>query len=81
MKHSIEIELTDAQWKLVRSMSLERMINNAINIGGLGETQLKEERDRQDASSLWQDFEELKSTLMAIWNAVHNVAFIKTSAR
>lgn len=79
MKHTIEIELTDAQWKLVRSMSLERMINNAINIGGLAQAQLKEESNREDGSSLWQDFEELKPLLMIIWRAVHNVAMIKTS--
>ena len=87
MKIKLELELTDAEVRMIGSMSLERVLNNAIHVGGEAQacadsnepaTGREVERWKDLAergSTLWQDCEELKPVTMKIWNAVHNAMF------
>lgn len=81
MKITVEIELTAFQMGLIRGNSLERVLNNAIYVGGAGEHELKNESDREAASILWQDCSDMKPTLMTIWHAVSNAVFIALQDR
>lgn len=59
--------LTAAEEKLILQSSIERVFNNAIFIGHIGESDLKEEEQRERASILWQDCEELKWVARKLW--------------
>jgi hypothetical protein len=75
LKLTIELELTDGEARFVSISSIERVLNNALNIGALAEAHLPQEVDRIDASNLWQDAEELKPVTVKIWHAVHDAIF------
>jgi hypothetical protein len=72
MKVTIELELSAKDIKLIRINSIERVMNNAIAVGLVGEQQLKSQGDKECASTLWQDCEDLKSTVDKLWNSVRN---------
>ena len=75
----LEINLTRRELVIIRQNSLERMVNTAIKCGSLLEQTRRAPtlRERELASTSWQDFEELKPLLLKIWNAVSNQAFIE----
>lgn len=67
----VELELTDAEMRRLLSISLERVINNAIYVGSAAEDDPVEEVSER-ASTLWQDCEELKPLLMRLWDGAAN---------
>jgi hypothetical protein len=74
MKIKIEIEVTDAEQKALLQNSIERVLNNAIDVGSAVEQKgarvSQDIRDR--ASTLWQDCEELKPIVSKVWWAAAN---------
>jgi hypothetical protein len=81
MKLIIEMELTEQEANYILSCSIERVMNNAINIGSKGEKELKLERDRENASVLWQDCEDAKPVTTKMWNTVRNAVFIERNKK
>lgn len=76
MKIIVELELSRLEMATICSNSIERVLNNAIHIGGEAELgKPLSEGDRERASTLWQDCEELKPITTKLWGAVHNQIF------
>jgi hypothetical protein len=75
MKIIIEIELNELEVKRIQTNSIERVMNNAIRIGRVGSDQLTKSGDREDASILSEDCEDLKWTVVQLWNAARNEIF------
>lgn len=69
MKLTIEVEIPDRDAQAMLGWSIERVLNNAINIGTLAQTRLERSIDCNDASTLWQDAEEIKPLTVRIWGA------------
>jgi hypothetical protein len=75
MKITIEIDLTEKQEVQIRQNSIERVLNNAISVGSRTENSGVSTGLREDASTLWQDAEDLKYVTTYIWNAVRDGIF------
>ena len=75
MQIQITLDLDDKEMALISSVSIERVMNNAINIGAVGSKVFKLEAYKTDASTLWQDCEELKPITRKLWGAVQNQIF------
>jgi hypothetical protein len=78
MKLLVEIELNKDEPMLIRTCSIERVMNNAIKVGSYVQNHDKSsEAMRENGSSLWQDCDMLKPVLRKIWNAVSEAVFIE----
>jgi hypothetical protein len=79
----VELDLTPAEAKMLAQNSVERVLNNAIRVGGWVEEHLdggpkmsdEEQTMAESGSTLWQDCEELKPLVVKIWWAVHEEVF------
>jgi hypothetical protein len=74
IKLVVEVELNNDEFVYLMEHSVERIFNNAIYIGELGEVQLRSEVARERASTLWQDVEEVKPLLVRLWAKLMNEA-------
>jgi hypothetical protein len=72
MKVTVEFDLPPSAIKAIRANSIERVMNNAVALGLVGEKQLPRQGDRECASTLWQDCEDLKPIVERLWNTVRN---------
>lgn len=81
MKLTIEIELEESEANQIRQNSIERVLNTASEVGGLGERFFKRDQDRQLASTSWQDCDDLKPVVVKIWGAVSNAVFLERYRR
>jgi hypothetical protein len=77
-----EVELTEAEALQLTTNSIERVMNNAIHVGAVFERGGRSrEGDRERASTLWQDCEELLPVMRKLWwdaaNAVRVAAMKK----
>lgn len=71
---TLELELTYKDIMRIRQNSIERVLNNAIFIGG--EVEHSKNPDLSERGSiLWQDCEELKPTVDKLWNRTRNALF------
>lgn len=68
----LTLELTVPDQRRLLSNSLGRVMNNAVRVGGEAESALPLEGDRERASTLWQDAEELGPLAERLWAAVAN---------
>ena len=75
MKITLTISLSDAEQHLIGSNSIERIFNNAIRVGSAVESHPNPSLS-EDASTLWQDCEELKPITTKLWNEVRNAIFL-----
>lgn len=73
--------LTQEQYTQLLQNSIERVLNNAIEIGGWGETGVVPRSVREDASILWQDCTELKPLVCQIWTRVQEDVRVVLSRR
>lgn len=77
LKLYVKVELTEDQAQQISSNSIERVINNSINMAYFVEdAQHAEEHLKEDASICQQDWEDLKPIATQIWNAVRNEIFV-----
>lgn len=67
-KFTITVELDDADQLYLLQNAIERGINNAIWVGRRVEKKTAGDMSER-ASTLWQDFEEVKPLLCKIWGA------------
>lgn len=74
MKVTITLELSEVDQIHIRQNSIERVMNNAIFVGGKVE-RVKDESLAERASTLWQDCEELKSVTSRLWNAAREAIY------
>ena len=78
MKLTVTIDLTKLEEAQLGQNSIERVLNNAIFVGGevdeAGEVTVPEDMAER-ASILWQDCEELKPLVCKIWAALQNARF------
>lgn len=81
MKLTIEIELKESEANQILLNSIERVLNTASEVGGLGERFFKRDRDRELASTSWQDCDDLKPVVVKIWNVVSNAVFLERHRR
>jgi hypothetical protein len=81
MRFTIVVSLSENEAQTFRQNSLERVLNNAIHCGQLGETRFKNQLDREKASTLWQDVEEVKPLLDGIWKSVQNEIFKRSQTK
>jgi hypothetical protein len=78
MKITIELELNKDEPLLIRTCSIERVLNNAIEVGSYVQN-LSRARDdmAQNGSTLWQDCDMVKPVLRKIWGAISEAVFIE----
>jgi hypothetical protein len=78
MKLLVEIELSKDEPMLIRTCSVERVLNNAIEVGTYVQNLGRAREDMQENGSiLWQDCDMLKPVLRKIWNTVSEAVFIE----
>jgi len=78
MKITVEIELNKDEPMLIRTCSVERVLNNAIEVGTYVQNLGRAREDMQEnGSTLWQDCDMLKPVLRNIWNTVSEAVFIE----
>lgn len=82
MKITLTLELTEAEARQVLDNSIERVMNNAIHVGSAAQGCIYlSEGLRENASTLWQDCEELKPITYKLWENVRNALFIARTQR
>lgn len=67
MKITITLDLDDAEQNTLLQYSIERVLNNAIYVGG--QVELAKGGLGERASTLWQDCEDLLPLTRKIWGA------------
>lgn len=70
----LDIELSREEIFKLRQNSIERVFNNAIEVGTDGEKELSG-LAAERASTLWQDAEDLKELVDKLWRTAQNETF------
>lgn len=72
---TLTITLTPKEINDITENSMERVMNNAIDVGGYVERESKSDGYAERGSTLWQDCEDLKWTVNKLWNQTRDAIF------